>query len=279
MIIAVVLNSLVSSGMVIRDIETSEHADEVLRVSQAPKSVGGEQVLNLNGYWKKPAVTISFIPQGITQDKLEPIIKNLEETMRVPRDMSTVSAATATATTTTAAAANTAVANATTTFVGWPDLLATLSSTSNVPSLQIIEQRSENADIRVYLKSESHPEYKLGLAKIARNKITYEILYAEVHIYSVQDLRKDDILGQVFKHELGHALGIGHANTESSIMHSPIVIVDNVAIGDIRECEARGTAHLYSFSGGSIGEITCATSPSTAASSPSPSQPAALVQP
>lgn len=272
MLIAVVLNSLVSSGMVIRDIETSEHADEVLRVSQAPESTGGEQVLNLNGYWKKPVVTISFIPQGIAQDKLEPIIKNLEETMHVPRDISTISAATATATA--AAAANTAVTNATTTttssFVGWPDLLATLSSTSNVPSLQIIERGSENADIRVYLKSESHPDYKLGLAKIARNKITYEILYAEVHIYSVQDLQKDGILGQVFKHELGHALGIGHANNESSIMHSPIIIVDNIAIGSIGECEARGTAHLYSFSGGgSIGEISCAASPSTAADSPS----------
>lgn len=236
LLVAIILNSLVSHGMVIRDIETSEHADDVLRVSQAPRSIEGEQVLNLNGYWKKPVVTVSFIPRGIPQAELEPMIENLEETMHVRLEAP--------------------VTNSTAAFAGWPDLLATLSSSSNVPSLQIIERGSESADIRVYLEAENHPDYKLGLAKIARDKITYEIVYAEIHIYSVPSLQRDGILDEVFKHELGHALGIGHASTETSIMHSPIVIVDNTVIGDIRDCEAEGIAHLYS--GGSIGGINCA---------------------
>jgi hypothetical protein len=235
-VVAVVLNSLVAGGMVIGEIETSEHADEVFRISQLPEDVGIQQTLNLNGHWKKPMVTVSFIPRGVSQPELEQMIETLEETVRTSRDVQ--------------------ITNSTTTFAGWPDLLFALSSSTSVPSLQIIERGSENADIKVYLEAESHPDRKIGLAKIARNKITYEIVYAEVRIYSVHELQKDDMLGLVFNHELGHALGIGHATFQTSIMHSPIVIMDNTAIGDIGACEAEGVSHLYS--GGSIGEINCA---------------------
>ncbi|MCI0564245.1 MAG: matrixin family metalloprotease, partial [Nitrososphaera sp.] len=220
LLVAFVLNSLVATGMVIRDIETSEHADEVLTVSQAPEGTPGPQVLNLNGYWKKSVVTVSFIPQGISQQELEQMVVVLEETMQTRTDGSS--------------------SNSTSTFIGWPDLLASLSSSYNMPSLQVIERDSETADIRIYLEEESHPDNKLGLARIARDKATHEIVYSEVHIYSVRELHQDGILGHVFKHELGHALGIGHGTSETSIMHSPIIIVNSTAIGNIGYCEAEG---------------------------------------
>lgn len=238
--IAIVVNSLVSGGMVFRDIETSEHADDVLRNAQLPASPTEEQILNLNGYWKKSVVTVSFIPRGLSQTELEPMVKGLKETMRISDE--------------------TPPTNSTDTYQGWPDLLYTLSMSTNVPSLKTIENGSESADIRVYLHSENHPENKLGLAKIARDKVTYEIVYAEIHVYAARSLQEDQLLGYVFKHELGHALGLGHSSMETSVMHSPIVLVNDAPIGDIRECEAQGTALLYS---GSIGEINCALSGST----------------
>lgn len=235
LLVAFVLNSLVATGMVIRDIETSEHADDVLMVTQTPESAAGPQTLNLNGYWKKPVVTVSFIPQGISQSELEQMTGTLEETMQVRIEGSS--------------------SNSTTMFIGWPDLLATLSNSYSVPYLQTIELGSETADIRVYLDGESHPDNKLGLARIARDKVTHEIVYAEVHVYSVRELHQVGVLDQVFKHELGHALGIGHGSSQTSIMHSPIIIVNNTAIGNIGDCEAEGTARVYS--GGGIGEVTC----------------------
>jgi len=235
LLLAFVLNSLVATGMVFRDIETSEHADEVFMVSQMPESASGPQVLNLNGYWKKPVVTVSFIPRDIPQPELEQMIGTLEGTMQIQSDRSST--------------------NSTTTFVGWPDLLATLSNSYSMPSLQIIERGSETADIRVYLEEESHPDNKLGMARIARDKVTHEIIYAEAHVYSARELHQTGILNQVFKHELGHALGIGHGTSQTSIMHSPIIIVNDTAIGNIGDCEAEGTAYIYS--GGDIGEVTC----------------------
>ena len=235
LLLAFVLNSLVATGMVFRDIETSEHSDEVLTVSEPPESPPELQVLNLNGYWKKPVVTVSFIPRDIPQAEVEQMIGIIEKTMQIRTDESST--------------------NSTTTFIGWPDLLSSLSSSYNVPSLQIIERGSETADIRVYLEEESHPDNKLGLARIARDKITHEIVYSEVHVYSARELHQTGILDQVFKHELGHALGIGHGTSETSIMHSPIIIVNNTPIGNIGDCEAEGTAHIYS--GGDSGEVTC----------------------
>lgn len=234
LLVAVILNSLVAGGMVIRDIETSEHADEAMTILQLSERER-DQSINLNGYWKKSTVTVSFIPQQGMGPRLDESIAVLEATMQVPDGEH--------------------ISNSTRVFVGWPDLLATLSERTNVPLLRIIEHGSESADIRVYLKEESHPENKLGLARIARDKATYEIVYAEVHIYSVLSQQREGILAQVFKHELGHALGIGHATAQVSIMHSPIIIVNGDAIGDIRDCEVESISYLYS--GGPIREFNC----------------------
>lgn len=225
LVIALILNFLVVGSMDIRDIETSEHADEIVRASE-PAGDMGEQVLNLNGYWKKPTVTVAFFPVGLTESQYAEIAAELRGAVQV---------------------ANASATNSThISYSRWPDLLAGLKTESkNVPYMQLIEADRENADIKVFMEAEPHPANKVGSAKILRDKATLEIAYAEVHIYSTYDLHRDGILESVLKHELGHALGVGHSTAEVSIMHSPIVIADGTVLGGIGQCEAEAVSSLY----------------------------------
>jgi predicted Zn-dependent protease len=143
------------------------------------------------------------------------------------------------------AASESQLGNSTSLYGAWSELLWTLHAQSkNVPQLLLVEQNSQGADIKVFLEAEAHPEGKPGSAKIGRDKATFEVLFAEVHIYEAYDLYTQGYVRSVFEHELGHAIGLGHAGLESSIMHSPMLIVNGTAYAGIRNCEFVGTSSL-----------------------------------
>ena len=222
LIVALTLNSLVTASMDIRDIQTSEHADDIVTVSSLPDNAEGQ--INLNGYWKKSIVTVAFFSKDLTQHQFDVLVENAQDTMAITQQNAS---------------------STTISFAGWPDLLSSVSRQSkNVPALQVI-QAGESADIKVYLEANPGSEGKPGKAKIARDKNTLEIIYSEVYIYSAYDSYRDGTFSPIFKHEMGHALGLGHATIERSIMHTPLVIFDNIPVGSIKECEMQAAKSLY----------------------------------
>lgn len=224
-VLATIINSYVEASLDIRDIETNEHADGII-VAATPTSEAQDGTTYLNGYWKKSVLEISFFPtDNLPQSRFDEVTKSLANSTQMV---------------TTQASMNQSE------YAGWPELLHAIAGQSkNVPSLMLIEPSSNAADISVFFHDEPHPEGRLGSAKIARDKATLEILAAEVNIYSTSDLYKSGYLKATFEHELGHALGIGHATLETSLMHSPIVIIDGKVYSAIKNCEFSATYSLY----------------------------------
>lgn len=218
--IAAIISSSVEASMDIRDIETNEHADGVIVVSEP--SMDTEGTIHLNGYWGRSSIDISFS----AGPELDEVTKTLSRSVEIK---------------------DTYQVNGTLNhYEDWPQLLGIISEHSrNVPGLKVVERSSSSANIKVFLLDEPHPEGKLGSAKLGRDKATFEIMFAEIRIYSASDLYEQGYIESVFKHELGHALGLGHATVEKSIMYSPLVIVENEVYADIGTCEFDATSSLY----------------------------------
>lgn len=247
-VIALITNLLIEQSIDIRDIQTNEHADDIVVAVPAAAAASSTAemkngTIHLNGYWKKSTVTVSFLSAGMPQPKFNEVAESLRSslvTMTNDDDDDETRF----------------IGNSSSLYGAWPELLQTLSVQSeNVPTLTLVDPNSEGADIKVFLEAGPHPEGKPGSAKIGRNKATFEILFAEVHIYSAYDLYSRGYIKPIFAHEMGHAIGLGHAGLESSIMHTPMLIVNNTAYAGIRNCEFDGASSLYID--GNVKEIQC----------------------
>lgn len=228
-VIATIISSLVEASMDIRDIQTSEHADGIIAASEPPSTEG---TIYLNGYWGKSTVDISFFAGS----EFDEVTKSLSGSIEV-KDMQQLN-------------------GTRNQYEDWPQLLGIVSEHSkNVPTLKLIEPSSDRANIKVFLLDEPHPQGMLGSAKIGRDKATFEILFAEIRIYSANDLYEKGYIESVFAHELGHALGLGHASVNTSIMHSPIVVFENNVYAEIRNCEFDAASSLYV--NGMVDVISC----------------------
>lgn len=224
-----ILNSSIIEGMTIRDIQVSEHADELDVLPQIPSFEPGSIITM--GHWKKDVITISFFPRDLDEQQSNEIIQYLKDIL---------------------SSANMISSNNT----SWPPVLSNLSKTSDgVPTLKIIEDGNNAADIKAVLEGTRHPEGKIGYAMISRDSNTAELTNVEITLFSAHDLFLDGSINPIFAHELGHALGLGHATSMSSIMHNRLVIVDDEFVGKIRDCEADALYTLYGI--GLVKDLEC----------------------
>jgi predicted Zn-dependent protease len=150
-------------------------------------------------------------------------------------------------------------------YDSWVSLLFAVQEgeSAKLPELKIVEDASgQNADIKIFFEGQPHPQGKgLGVTTSMYDGQTLEIVSAEIHIYRSHELYQENILGAVLRHEIGHALGIGHSTSMASIMYSRIVIVDDRVIGAIGECESGAVEMAYVQN--KIKDVSCMEASST----------------
>lgn len=129
-------------------------------------------------------------------------------------------------------------------YENWNNLLSGSMNGTKVPIFSFNDNDS-NYDISIRLTGEAHPN-----GRTAAQTLLYldgkQIISAEITVYNADQSYKYGELVPIVKHELGHALGLGHSNYFGSIMYPNLVIINDEAIGTISECEIQGIESAYS---------------------------------
>jgi hypothetical protein len=125
----------------------------------------------------------------------------------------------------------------------WNGLLSEFQQAS-VPRLDVVDNAIK-ANIKIVLTDSTRQDYKPGMTRLYADKLTGEIVQAEVYIYSTDKLYRQGMLEYVVGHELGHALGLSHSTDPRSIMYPLIEFEDGQVINRLGTCEAQGISALY----------------------------------
>jgi hypothetical protein len=137
-------------------------------------------------------------------------------------------------------------------FASWNQLLANVSNGNSALDPQIVNNISNNgvSGIVVNLTSESRQSY-LALTQVAFDQ-DRNIHWSKIKVLDTSSLYNQGILSDVINHEMGHALGLGHSNDQTSIMFSHVVISGNqntaTVVNHIGACERLGLLALSSNS-------------------------------
>lgn len=114
-------------------------------------------------------------------------------------------------------------------FQGWNEGIKEISKLFGVtvPSLQIQYKLNSTESITIYLMEKTNNEEYDGYTNLFYDQ-NGKIQKALVKIYNVDEL--DDIqLESIVRHELGHALGLGHTDAKNDLMQS-IIDVNHATI-------------------------------------------------
>lgn len=139
-------------------------------------------------------------------------------------------------------------------YKGWQGAIESIQNEKtrfHIPSkFNIIQSQTEEGDVTIILSSLESPDGYHGYTKTISDG--HEILKSSITIYDVEHLSPER-LGNIIRHEFGHALGLGHSSIQEDLMH--YVIDTHYPL--ISDCDINAVKFLYD--GQNLSDITCSS--------------------
>lgn len=221
----VILLGIVPILAITDPLDAVEEVEFLDGIGEAPEESEGPYVINTSAYWNSgPDLVVSVAADGNVRPEAQDLARDF-------------------------ISGNLPAGNITS---RWNELLMSFPD-GRTPTLALASE--QDANIKVVLTEEEHPEGKMGKTRIYAVKGIRHILSAEVTIYSATHALDQGTLEHVLAHELGHALGLSHSTNPESIMFSLIELQNGSVINHIGSCEERGISLLYVES--RIGSTDC----------------------
>ena len=126
-------------------------------------------------------------------------------------------------------------------FLGWNEGIKEISKSFGVkvPTLEIQYKLERTDAIIIHLSDKTNAEGFNGYTNLFYNT-NGNIVKSFVTIYNTDELSKAQ-LESIIRHELGHALGLGHTNAENDLMQSNI----NINFNAISLFDLQALARIY----------------------------------
>jgi len=107
-------------------------------------------------------------------------------------------------------------------FFGWNNAISFISDQmgTDIPQLNIVDDKKQS-QIMVFLTQNPGPKNTDGFTKYKTNDSSIERVF--VILYDVDSLEKSE-LEMIARHELGHAIGLGHTTNPFDMMY-PVIDV------------------------------------------------------
>ena len=125
-------------------------------------------------------------------------------------------------------------------YEGWAGALDALDTENEIPMGFKFMDNDKNSDIIITFTDTKHSEGYSGYAKSLLDENAKEILRTYITIYDAKQLMPFQV-ETIVKHEMGHALGLGHSTDPDDLMYDEIV----TPLPDISECNIGAISSMY----------------------------------